>query len=205
VITAGARLVPADIASIWRRINPAITPTEYENWRMVSVASYWDATVRCVAEQNRGELGAAQKKLLKWTQAYRADRERLLAPLAEKGVDRQRLRLAFDDRILNLEQALRSVEELVRPMPARQSPWAPIAQMVWQEAQYTLETLGRRAGTAPKSYAVRFTSEVLHHLGYPKATQHAVAAVAKSFDFRISAAKAGTKDQGAIPTQTPRL
>jgi hypothetical protein len=205
----GKSLTPGDIAAIWRGINPTITLSENENHQIASVARQWDATIRCVWEQDRGALAAAHKTLSKWCATHRRDAAQMATRWAEEGVERRLLPLAFDGRLLALERALAAVQELVEPLRARQSEWAIISQMVWQEAERSLVTLGHPGGTAPKSYAVRFTSAVLVRLGHPGATPDAVASVVKKFfvaraKFRDSAAKAGVANQGAIPTATAR-
>jgi len=180
-LSGGCYLMPADVAKIWDAINQ-IVPSETENQQIALAANLYNATALCVAEQKRRELAGAHKTLLAWCVEYRKKAKQVAEPIINQIGPAPAL---FDGRILALEQSLLSVRELVEPLPPRKSPWALIAEMVWQEACRVLKACGREAGTAPRSHAVRFTSAVLVQMGHKGATADAVARVVKNLNVTL--------------------
>jgi hypothetical protein len=177
-------ILPDDVDAIWRSLDATLQLDRNINCGIASTANYWHATARCVAEQNRKALSTAHGTLTAWCAAHRCEAKRFLEPLIEGLSEQGEERVAqyvFNGHILLLEQALCGVRDLVAPMPPRRAQWALVAQMVWQEAARGLQSLGREAGTSPKSIAVRFTASVLARLGHPGSTADAVAKVVKNF------------------------
>jgi hypothetical protein len=164
-----ALLMPDDVDAIWLDLNATFQLDHNVNATIACTANYWNATARCVAEQDRKALSTAHGTLAQCCRAYR----RKADEFTPDG--------PFDDRMEALEAALCGVQNLVRPLPPRAASWALVAQMVWQEAARVLWARDRDAGTTAKSIAVRFTSNVLVKFGNPGATPDAVAKVIKNF------------------------
>jgi hypothetical protein len=166
-----ALLMPDDVDAIWRDLNAKFRLDRNVNATIACAANYWNATARCVAEQDRKALSAAHSTLAQWCRTYRRKTEEFTPDGP------------FDDRMEALETALVGVQNLVKPLPPRAASWALVAPMVWQEAARVLwGPLDRDvAGTTAKSIAVRFTSNVLVKLGNPGATPDAVAKLIKNF------------------------
>jgi len=162
-----------DIAEIWSGLNKDLIFGSGENNHIAVTANYWALNARCFTEQNRRPLWKAHQVLAKWCATHRIEAEKFVKPLLPDLIaigEEALAATAFNGRILVLEQALARTRDLLVPRPAKQSEWAVVAPMVWQEAARSLKSKGRRAGTSASSYAIRFTSEVLGRLGYPRTT-----------------------------------
>jgi hypothetical protein len=77
-----------------------------------------------------------------------------------------------DQRMVNLETALRAAQSLADPSPSR--TWVNAAWGIWRRVAFIMKTVGEEAGYTAGSHAVRFTSLALQWVGYPAATIDAV-------------------------------
>jgi hypothetical protein len=180
-------LTGEDIAEIWLSINETLTFSDSENQRIAGAANYWSATARCVTEQNRPELWRAYQVLSAWCADHRTKAEQFLEPILPELValgEQAAASNVFNGNILILQNTLSALRPLFIPAPPKEAEWAMVAVMVWQDAQRALQSIGRRGGTSPSSYAVRFASAVLLRMGYPRilgATPDGVRKVVEKF------------------------
>jgi hypothetical protein len=179
-------MIADDIDKVWKSINPHLVFSQAQNSATAMAVGAHVTTAKLVGEQDneRRKLKAAYDLMLEWCAAHRREMDDIV------GEDHDHVaQPVYNPSIVALQQALQAIP-LGYIAPVSRS-WTIAAPMIWQAACHALVSIGRPAGSSPKSLAIRFTSALLKKAGFIVSAD-AIRKEIDKFSHRVSEAQGVT-------------